>query len=246
MEAPPHNRNRSGPFIPGAGLHLCLCGGDARLIAALRLCCPPPHQLTEVPAPETDGRAGMDDAAWQLYAGTIPEVDAVVRAWDLQEAPWINKLGYILRKRGTPFLVICGGSQVEQTAALLAAADDVITIPLHLPMLKARLVAYHRMRAAAAGGASPAVWKQEPLTSSRWLRRGLLELDLKSRWLHIRGSMVELTPRESGLLEFLMERAGEVCSRDEILDQVWGINFDTGTNMVDVYMSFLRSKLEEA
>jgi DNA-binding response OmpR family regulator len=55
---------------------------------------------------------------------------------------------------------------------------------------------------------------------------------------------VQLTPREYSLLDFLLSRPERLCTRDEILNRVWGINFDTGTNMVDVYMYFLRRKLE--
>jgi DNA-binding response OmpR family regulator len=51
-------------------------------------------------------------------------------------------------------------------------------------------------------------------------------------------------PREFALLSYLMDHPDEACTRDQILDAVWGIDFDTGTNMVDVYMHFLRKKLE--
>ena len=61
--------------------------------------------------------------------------------------------------------------------------------------------------------------------------------------LFVNDQEVQLTPREYSLLDFLLQRHDELCSRDEILARVWGINFDTGTNMVDVYIYFLRRKL---
>lgn len=73
---------------------------------------------------------------------------------------------------------------------------------------------------------------------------GDLRLDRTAYRFHVRNEEVDLTPKEFELLSFLMEHAEKVCSRDEILDEVWGIDFETGTNMVEVYMHFLRKKLE--
>ena len=60
----------------------------------------------------------------------------------------------------------------------------------------------------------------------------------------MRDQEVDLTPREFALLSYLVAHADALVTRDQILDAVWGIDFDTGTNMVDVYMYFLRKKLE--
>lgn len=73
---------------------------------------------------------------------------------------------------------------------------------------------------------------------------GDLALDTTSYQFHIGSTEVDLTPKEFDLLRFMMENAGKACSRDQILDAVWGLDFDTGTNMVDVYMHFLRKKLD--
>ncbi|GIV60487.1 MAG: hypothetical protein KatS3mg043_1576 [Rhodothermaceae bacterium] len=74
---------------------------------------------------------------------------------------------------------------------------------------------------------------------------GPLRLDVDGFRFFIHEREVELTPKEFDLLHYLMQHPGEVCSRDQILDAVWGLNFDTGTNMVDVYMHFVRRKLAE-
>lgn len=73
---------------------------------------------------------------------------------------------------------------------------------------------------------------------------GPLRLDRTAYRLHIHDAEVELTPKEFELLSFLMDQADALCTRDQILDAVWGIDFETGTNMVEVYMHFLRKKLE--
>ncbi|RMF62466.1 MAG: winged helix family transcriptional regulator [Bacteroidetes bacterium] len=72
---------------------------------------------------------------------------------------------------------------------------------------------------------------------------GPLRLDLQAFRFFVHGEEVELTPKEFDLIRYLMQHAGTVCPRDQILDEVWGLDFDTGTNMVDVYMHFLRRKL---
>lgn len=73
---------------------------------------------------------------------------------------------------------------------------------------------------------------------------GPLRLDQAAYRFLIDDEEVELTPKEFDLLFYLMGRCGEACTRDEILDAVWGIDFDTGTNMVDGYIYFLRKKLD--
>ena len=83
-----------------------------------------------------------------------------------------------------------------------------------------------------------------PANDGEALVVGPLRLDLKAFRFFVHGKEVELTPKEFDLLRYLMQHAGAVRSRDQILDEVWGLDFDTGTNMVDVYMHFLRRKLE--
>ena len=76
------------------------------------------------------------------------------------------------------------------------------------------------------------------------LQFGPLRLDRTAHRFYVNGEEAELTPREFTLLEYLTEHHDTLLTRDQILVKVWGINFDTGTNMVDVYMYFLRRKLE--
>jgi two-component system, OmpR family, response regulator len=77
----------------------------------------------------------------------------------------------------------------------------------------------------------------------RWIDAGTLRLDLERRTLYINKRAVGLSPREFVLLEHLMRRANEVCTRTELLDTVWGYSFDPGSNVVDVCVRRLRTKL---
>jgi two-component system OmpR family response regulator len=78
---------------------------------------------------------------------------------------------------------------------------------------------------------------------SRWLHDGSLRLDLHSHQAIVDGKVVLLSARECALLAYLMRRAGHVCTRAELLNEVWGCSFDPGTNVVDVYVRRLRAKL---
>jgi DNA-binding response OmpR family regulator len=70
-----------------------------------------------------------------------------------------------------------------------------------------------------------------------------IQLDVERRALVVNGDRIELSQREFVLLTHLIHRRGEVCTRQELLADVWGIEFDPGTNVVDVYVRRLRAKL---
>src|SRR5699024_8631592 len=70
-----------------------------------------------------------------------------------------------------------------------------------------------------------------------------VRLDTRTRTVSAKGDNIELTTREFSLLEMFMEHPGAVLSRQQILSRVWGLDFDPGTNIVDVYVGYLRNKL---
>jgi two-component system copper resistance phosphate regulon response regulator CusR len=72
-----------------------------------------------------------------------------------------------------------------------------------------------------------------------------LELDLNEKIARRSDKRIELTAKEFGLLEFLMRNRGRVVSRVDIAEKVWDIHFDTGTNVIDVYVNFLRKKIDK-
>jgi two-component system OmpR family response regulator len=109
-------------------------------------------------------------------------------------------------------------------------ALDFLPKPFAVAELLARVRARLRF-----GGVGP---------GQRFLQVGDLRLDAQRRTLVIAGRSVPLSQREFVLLNHLMQRAGQVCSRGELLTDVWGYNFDPGTNVVDVYIRRLRAKLD--
>ena len=223
-------------------LTLCLVTDDAVVEAAVRACCPPPHRLEVfakrglVTAQNTLSKHG---AAIVEAAGTA---DAVLVDWDFAEAPALNTLCFPIRRQlRAPVLMLCREGPETMAACVAAGADDALSFPLYPHYLQAKVFSYRRLVQAAreAGAVTPAA--DQPSTDRRF---GALRLDLAAHRFYIDEAEVELTPREFALLQFLIDRAGSLCTRDQILDAVWGITFDTGTNMVDVYMYFLRKKLE--
>lgn len=74
---------------------------------------------------------------------------------------------------------------------------------------------------------------------------GELELDLREKVARREGQIIELTAKEYGLLEYLMRNRGRVVSKVDIAEKVWDINFDTGTNFVEVYINYLRKKVDK-
>lgn len=136
-----------------------------------------------------------------------------------------------LRESGvkTPILMLTARSLVEQRVqGLDAGADDYLTKPFVLAELRARIRALIRRGLNHRGGN---------------LRFGDLEIDRDHRRLLRGGTTIPLTSKEFALVELLMLRAPRIVTRSEIIEHVWDIHFDSETNLVDVYINRLRSKI---
>jgi DNA-binding response OmpR family regulator len=128
-----------------------------------------------------------------------------------------------------PVIVVSAQDDVDDKVELLdAGANDYLTKPFAFAELTARI------RANARGAQQ----------SARVIESGELHLDTVSRVATCGDMSVDLPSREFALLEYLMRHPGQVLSRQQILDAVWGFDFDTGSNVVDVYVGYLRRKLD--
>ena len=139
-----------------------------------------------------------------------------------------------LRKEGVQLPVImltARDSVVDKVSGLDSGADDYITKPFAIEELLARI------RAALRGRGE----RGEPL-----LTAGELSMDVERHRVTVKGQEVELTKKEFDLLRQLLENKGRVLTREALLDSVWGFDFVGETNSVDVYIRFLRSKIDEA
>ena len=130
-------------------------------------------------------------------------------------------------------LILSARAQLsDKVAGLDLGADDYLVKPFAFEELLARIRAALRKRSSARAGAV--------------LSAGPLEMDVDKHSVTVKGQGVELTKKEFDLLHHLLENKGRVLSREALLDSVWGFDFVGETNSVDVYIRFLRSKIDEA
>lgn len=136
-----------------------------------------------------------------------------------------------VRARGErlPVVILTARDSVEHTVqGLEGGADDYVTKPFRFEELLARI----RLRL-----------REDASVEATVLRAGSVSLDLRSRRASVGDRMVELTAREFALLETFLRHADQVLSREQLLSNVWGYDFDPGSNVVDVYVRYLRRKL---
>jgi two-component system OmpR family response regulator len=139
-----------------------------------------------------------------------------------------------LRREGnaTPVLFLSALGEVgDRVAGLQAGADDYLVKPYAFAELIARVEALARRR--------------ETGSVATLLRVGDLEMDLIARTVRRQGQDIDLQPREFQLLEFLMRHAGQSVTRTMLLEKVWEYHFDPQTNVIDVHVSRLRSKIDK-
>jgi len=130
-----------------------------------------------------------------------------------------------------PVLVLSAVPEIGvRVACLEAGAADFMGKPFAVAELLARV--HTRIRAAP------------PVANGNHVEAGSVRLDLRLRRATVAGRRIELSEREFLLLQHLMRRAGDVCSRAELLADVWGLMFDPGSNVVDVCVGRLRAKLD--
>jgi two-component system OmpR family response regulator len=141
-----------------------------------------------------------------------------------------------LREQGvdTPVLILSALGQVDdRVKGLRAGGDDYVSKPYAFSELLARVEVLVRRRASSGVG-EPTIY-----------RVGDLELDRLSHRVTRSGAEIVLQPREFRLLEYLMKNAGQVVTRTMLLEHVWDYHFDPQTNVIDVHVSRLRSKVDK-
>ena len=128
-----------------------------------------------------------------------------------------------------PVIILSARDDVrDKVNGLEYGADDYVTKPFRFEELLARI----RVRLRDEGTAEPTV-----------LRTGDLTLDLRTRRANVDGRSIELSAREFAMLDVFMRHADQVLSREQLLSHVWGYDYDPGSNVVDVYVGYLRKKL---
>ena len=182
------------------------------------------HVVTAV----ADGPTGLDEA----LSGTH---DLVVLDIGLPGLDGFEVLDQ-LRSQGSrvPVIVLTARDSVSDTVtALEGGADDYMPKPFRFAELLARV----RLRLRASPVSDHG---REAIDA---IDAGGVRLDLRTRRVQVSGAEVDLSAREFTLLEIFLRNPGQVLSREQLLDHVWGFDFDPGSNVVDVYVGYLRRKL---
>ncbi len=123
------------------------------------------------------------------------------------------------------------GAPDQKVAGFDVGADDYITKPYNIRELLARINVFLK--------------RSEIHHKSEVLRVADLEINTETKTVIRAGEKIELTAKEYALLEFFVCNKGKILSRDVIINQVWGIDFDPGTNIIDVYVNYLRKKIDK-
>lgn len=184
------------------------------------------HQTTTV----ADGREGLDHA----LSG---DFDLVVLDIGLPSMDGFEVLDQ-LRSQGSkvPVIVLTARDSVGDTvSALEGGADDYMPKPFRFAELLARVRL--RLRQDQGHAADP---------RSDVIEAGGVRLDVRTRRATVGDRQVDLSAREFALAEIFLVNAGQVLSREQLLDHVWGLDFDPGSNVVDVYVGYLRKKFGAA
>lgn len=174
-----------------------------------------------------DGRTGLEKAQTE-------EVDLILLDIMLPGLSGLEVLRRLRREsQELPVILLTARDNVaDKVAGLDAGANDYVTKPFAIEELLARIRA--NLRRSESKGKSAARWTAGEVT-----------LDGDSRSVTVKGEPVELTRREFDLLRCLLEHRGKVLSRSSLLNMVWGYDYAGETNTVDVYIRFLRSKIDE-
>ncbi len=173
-----------------------------------------------------DGRKGLELAQSGAF-------DLILLDIMLPQLSGMEVLRRLRRDSQVPVIMLTArDSVVDKVAGLDSGADDYITKPFAIEELLARIRA--------------ALRKQPAAPAAHRLTAGPLTMDVDKHQVAVRGQSVELTKKEFDLLRCLLENKDRVLTREALLDAVWGFDFVGETNSVDVYIRFLRSKLDDA
>ena len=165
----------------------------------------------------------------------FPDIGVAILDIMLPDIDGIELLQYTrFKKINTPILVVSAlGDPEDKIKALNYGADDYLAKPFHFGELVARINALTRRS------------KKDNILTSTVLQCKGIQINVTEHLVYKAGNIIHLTLQEFKLLQLLMENIDKVLSRTEIINSVWGLDYDSNTNIVDVYISYLRNKIED-
>lgn len=170
-------------------------------------------------------------SALEIFETAKPAIDVVLLDWMIPKLDGLTVLRRMKKiQADTPIIFLTARDYIgDKVAGLDAGADDYITKPFEIEELLARLRLIFRK------------WSN---SSSKVYELDYLKVDLSAHTTEVAGKTVNLTQREFSLLSYFLEHRGIVVSRADILDDVWGMDFDGQENTEDAYVRYLRAKID--
>jgi heavy metal response regulator len=170
-----------------------------------------------------------------LHMASVHDYDLIVLDWMLPGIDGLALLAALRQTRSVPVLMLTARGQIDdRVRGLQGGADDYLVKPFAFSELVARIQGLLRR----AGGA-------RTVAETTQFKVADLEVDTVRRKATRAGQRLDLSPKEFSLLALLLRRQGHVLSRTEIAEQVWDMNFDSETNVVEVAIRRLRAKLDQ-
>ncbi|AVK61534.1 DNA-binding response regulator [Lactobacillus sp. CBA3605] len=168
-----------------------------------------------------------------LFHENQNEINLIILDWMLPKLDGLGVLRRIRRQSLTvPVIMLTARDYVgDKVAGLQGGADDYVTKPFDIEELLARMQVALRHQ-------------ENHVDDSQYYRLADLNLDVKTKQVSRHEQNIQLTQREFQLLLELFKHSGETCTREELLNAVWGIDFEGQPNIVDVYVRYLRNKID--
>lgn len=182
----------------------------------------------------------------KVYDGQTAFTKSQDEKWDLIlldiMIPGLSGIEVLRRIRGsdknTPVILLTAKDSIEdKVAGLDLGADDYVTKPFQIEELLARIRAALRINHVSE--------ERQSDSTTNWLQFANIKCSEQTREVYREDDLIELTPREFELLVFLMKNARIVLNREQLLNGVWGYDYFGDTNVVDVYIRYLRNKIDK-
>lgn len=178
--------------------------------------------------------ADNGEDALKIFNEKRNKIHLIVLDWMIPNLDGLEVLRRIRKTSDVPIIMLTARDYVgDKVAGLNGGADDYVTKPFEIQELLARIRAAIRHRTMRSGS-SDAIYRVRDLT-----------LNMKTHQVFRNGESIQLTHREFQLLTTLFEHQGEVVPRQDLLDIIWGENFDGQPNIVDVYVRMVRDKIHD-
>jgi DNA-binding response OmpR family regulator len=174
-------------------------------------------------------------AAIETFTAQAAKIDLIILDWMLPKLDGLGVLRRIRRTSDVPIIMLTARDYTgDKVAGLLGGADDYVTKPFDTEELLARMEVVLRRPRNFKSDQSEPIYKLDDLT-----------FDTKKRRVTRGGNSIQLTQREYKLLLELFKAVDKVFTRDELLNLVWGTDFEGDPNIVDVYIRYLRNKIDK-